>query len=86
MTAKRKIANAKPPTKTPAKPYEPTLREKEVVQKVAGHLTMVPSLTLDAVAYVGGLRRYRGQVNNDGGAVPIWELAQNNPSNGGFAA
>jgi hypothetical protein len=26
------------------------------------------------MTYVGGLRRYRAQVNNDGGAVMIWEL------------
>jgi hypothetical protein len=31
---------------------------------------------------VGGLRRYRATVNNDDGAVLIWELAQDNPSNG----
>ena len=46
----------------------------------------VRAVTAEAVAYVGGLRRYRAQVNNDGGAVPIWELAQGNPSNGGEAA
>ena len=40
----------------------------------------------EAGAYVGGQRRYRAIINNDGGAVPIWELAQNNPSNGGEAA
>ena len=39
----------------------------------------VQAVTQDAVTYVGGLRRYRAQVNNDGGAVPIWDLAQNNP-------
>ncbi len=44
------------------------------------------AVTQDAVAYVGGLRRYRAQVNNDNGAVPIWESAQSNPSNGGDAA
>jgi hypothetical protein len=36
---------------------------------------VVQAVTADAVAYIGGLRRYRAQVNNDGGAVPIWELA-----------
>ena len=46
----------------------------------------VQAVTQDAVAYVGGLRRYRAQVNNDNGAVPIWELARGNPSNGGDAA
>ncbi len=35
----------------------------------------VQVVTQDALAYVGGLRRYRAQVNNDGGAVLIWELA-----------
>ena len=35
----------------------------------------VQVVTQEAVIYVGGLRRYRAQVNNDGGAVPIWELA-----------
>ena len=46
----------------------------------------VQVVTQDAVAYVGGLRRYRAQVNNDGGAVPIWELVQITTSNGGNAA
>ena len=46
----------------------------------------VQAVTQEAVTYVGGLRRYRAQVNNDNGAVPIWELAQNNPSNGDEAA
>ena len=45
----------------------------------------VQAVTADAVTYVGGLRRYRAQVNNDGGAVPIWELAQDSPANGGDA-
>ena len=35
----------------------------------------VQAVTTEAVTYVGGMRRYRAQVNNDGGAVPIWELA-----------
>ena len=35
----------------------------------------VQAVTAEAVAYVGGQRRYRVQVNNDNGAVPIWELA-----------
>jgi hypothetical protein len=43
----------------------------------------VQAVTQEAITYVGGLRRYRSTVNNDGGAVPIWELAQDNPSNGG---
>lgn len=34
----------------------------------------VQAVTQEAITYVGGLRRYRAQVNNDGGAVPIWEL------------
>ncbi len=34
----------------------------------------VPVVTADAVVYVGGQSRYRVNVNNDGGAVPIWEL------------
>ena len=34
----------------------------------------VQAVTQDAVAYVGGQRRYRAQVNNDGGAIVIWEL------------
>ncbi len=43
----------------------------------------VQAVTQEAVTYVGGLRRYRATVNNDDGAVLIWELAQDNPSNGG---
>ena len=35
----------------------------------------VQAVTAEAVTYVGGLRRYRATVNNDGGAVPIWEMA-----------
>jgi hypothetical protein len=46
----------------------------------------VQAVTAEAVAYIGGLRRFKAQVNNDGGAVPIWELEQNNPSNEGNAA
>jgi hypothetical protein len=46
----------------------------------------VQAVTSDAMVYVGGLRRYRAIINNDGGAVPIWELAQDNPSSGGNAA
>ena len=34
----------------------------------------VQAVTAEAVTYVGGLRRYRAQVNNEGCAVPIWEL------------
>ena len=45
----------------------------------------VQAITQDAMTYVGGLRRYRAQVNNDGGAVLIWELGQNNQPNGGSA-
>lgn len=38
-------------------------------------------------ALIGGLRRFKAQVNNDGGAIPIWELAQDgNPTNGGDVA
>ena len=47
----------------------------------------VQVVTSDAMVYVGGLRRYRAQVNNDRGAIPIWDLAQNNPPvNGGNTA
>jgi len=46
----------------------------------------IQAITQDAMTYVGGLRRYRAQVNNDGGAVLIWELAQDTPSNGDNAA
>ena len=46
----------------------------------------VQAVTSDAMVYVGGLRRYRAIIHNDGGAVPIWELAQDNPSSGGHAA
>jgi hypothetical protein len=46
----------------------------------------VRAVTQDAVTYVGGLRRYRAIINNDGGAVPIWDLAQDGPSSGGDAA
>jgi len=35
----------------------------------------VQAVTQEAVTYVGGLRRYRAQVNNDNGAVPVWDLA-----------
>jgi hypothetical protein len=34
----------------------------------------VQAVTAEAVAYVGDLRRYRAQVNNDDGAVLIWAL------------
>ncbi len=34
----------------------------------------VQIVTAEAVAYVGGPRRYRAQVNNDHGAFPIWAL------------
>ncbi len=40
-------------------------------------------VTQDAVVYVGGQRLYRVQVKNDRGAIPIWDLAQDNPPNGG---
>ncbi len=43
----------------------------------------VQAVTQEAVTYLGGLRRYRATVNNDGGTVLLWELAQDNPSNGG---
>jgi len=46
----------------------------------------VQAVTQEAVAYVGGLRRYRAQVNNDSGAVLIWVLAANNRADGGDAA
>jgi hypothetical protein len=41
----------------------------------------VQAVTADAVAYVGNLRRFRAQVNNDGGAVPIWELTDSQTEN-----
>jgi hypothetical protein len=46
----------------------------------------VQAVTAEAVAYVGGLRRYRAQVNNDCGADPIWGLTQGNQTGGGDAA
>ena len=46
----------------------------------------VKAVTQETVVCVGGRRRYRATANKDAGAVPIWELAQNNPSNGGNAA
>ena len=46
----------------------------------------VQAVTADAMTYVGGLRRYRAIINNDGGAVLIWELAQDSPSSGDDAA
>ncbi len=46
----------------------------------------VQAVTAEAITYVGGLRRYRAIINNDGGAVLIWEHAQSNPSSGGNAA
>ncbi len=47
MTAKRKIANAKTPAKTPAKPYEPTPREQEVIEKLADHFGVCPALKME---------------------------------------
>ena len=44
MTAKRKIAKARTPAKTPAKPYEPTPREQAVLEKLADHFREYPSL------------------------------------------
>ena len=45
------------------------------------------AITAEAVTYIGGQRRFKARVNNDNGAVPIWELAAgSNPSNGGYAA
>ncbi len=46
----------------------------------------VQAITQDAVVYASGLRRYRAIINNDGGAVLIWELVQDSPSSGGKAA
>ena len=45
----------------------------------------VQAVTAEAMTYIGGLRRYRAQAN-DGGAVLLWELAQDAPTNGGKAA
>ncbi len=44
------------------------------------------AVTQEAVTYVGGLRRYRAIINNDGVAVPIWALVQDNPTDEGNAA
>ena len=55
-------------------------------RKGAAFGSAVQAVTAEVVAYVGGLRRYRAQVNNDGGAVPIWELAHDDPTNEGNAA
>jgi len=47
----------------------------------------VQAITAEAVTYVGGLRRYRAIVNNDGGAIPIWDLVKDsNSENGDDAA
>jgi len=46
----------------------------------------VQAITQEVVAYVGGRCRHRATVGNDGGAIPIWELAQNNQTDGGNAA
>jgi len=47
----------------------------------------VQAVTEACVVYVSGPRRYRAQVNNDNGAVLIWELTQDSgPTNGGDAA
>ena len=40
---------------------------------------LIQAITQEMVVYVGGLRRYRATVNNDGGAVLIWKLAQEDP-------
>ncbi len=45
----------------------------------------VQAVTAEAMVYVGGLRRYRAIINNDGGAVPIWELASDPPNEGNAA-
>ena len=45
-------------------------------RKGAAFGSAVQAVTAEVVAYVGGLRRYRAQVNNDNGAVPIWELVE----------
>jgi hypothetical protein len=46
----------------------------------------VKAITQGAVIYVGGQRRYRTIINNDGGAVLIWDLTQENQTDGGDAA
>ena len=46
----------------------------------------VQAVTAETVTYIGGLRRYRAQVNNDGVAISIWELAQDNLTDDGSAA
>ncbi len=45
----------------------------------------VQAITAEAVTYNGGLRRYRAIINNDGGAVPIWEQVQDSQTDGGRA-
>ena len=47
MTRRAKSASAKRKTTTPAKPYEPTPRETEVIQKIADHLTVAPSIRVE---------------------------------------
>lgn len=43
----------------------------------------VQAISEAAVTYIGGLRRYRANVNNDGGAVLIWGLARDDAETGG---
>lgn len=45
-------------------------------RKGAAFRGAVQAVTREAVVYVGGLRRYRAMINNDGGAVPIWDMAR----------
>ncbi len=46
--ARRRVRmNTKSSAKPPAKPYEPTPRETEVIQKMADHLTVAPSLKVE---------------------------------------
>ena len=53
---------------------------------VVSQYGIIYHVNISAVVYVGGLRRYRANVNNDNGATVLWELAQSTPPNGGNAA
>ena len=57
----------------------PRAPERRLDRKGAAFGGAVQFITQEMVSYVGGQRRYRAQVNNDGGTVLIWELAPNNP-------
>ena len=67
----------------PRAPWQRFDRKGTAFTAFSGGVSVV---TQDAVVYVGGMKRHRALVNNDHGAVLIWELAQDTPSSGGFAA